>query len=212
MRLRYKPWAKDYIAEHPEYVVSDPKQWRGKWGDRFEKEQPIHIEVGMGKGKFLVEMAQKNPTINFIGVEIQESIIVLALEKVIAEKLPNIQLLHLNGSDLKEDFEPGEVDRIYLNFSDPWPKKRHTKRRLTYKTFLETYKDILSPDGYLQLKTDNQGLFEYSLVSLSEFKATLMDVSLDLHALNDPDNVTTEYEEKFSAKGNRIYRLRASIH
>lgn len=136
----------------------------------------------------------------------QESVLVSALDRLIEAELPNVKLLNVNAAHLKEYFAKGDVERIYLNFSDPWPKKRHEKRRLTYKSFLDLYKDILVDEGEIHFKTDNQGLFEYSLVSFSEFGLLLKDVSLDLHNSNFEGNVMTEYEQKFSEKGNRIYR------
>ncbi len=206
MRLRHKPYAKDKLEEYDQYVVTDPSEIKGKWQKRFTNEQPIHIEIGCGKGQFIINMAKKFPKINFIGVELQTSVIVSALEKQIEEDLPNVQLLQVNASDLTHYFENGEVDRIYLTFSDPWPKNRHEKRRLTYKSFLKEYETILTEQGELHFKTDNQLLFEYSLVSFSDYSAKLTEVYLDLHNSDVKDNVMTEYEEKFSSKGNRIYK------
>ena len=206
MRLRHKPYAKDKLEEYDQYVVTDPSEIKGKWQKRFTNEQPIHIEIGCGKGQFIINMAKKFPKINFIGVELQTSVIVSALEKQIEEDLPNVQLLQVNASDLTHYFENGEVDRIYLTFSDPWPKNRHEKRRLTYKSFLKEYETILTEEGELHFKTDNQLLFEYSLVSFSDYSAKLTEVYLDLHNSDVKDNVMTEYEEKFSSKGNRIYK------
>lgn len=203
MRLRHKPYAKEKIEDHPQYVVIKDENTKGRWQSRFTQKQPLHVEIGCGKGRFIVEMAKRYPDINFIGIELQTSVIVTALEKQIEEKLPNLQLLQANANELESYFEVDEVDRIYLTFSDPWPKNRHEKRRLTYKDFLEIYKTILKKDGELHFKTDNQGLFEYSLVSFSQFKAVLKEVYLDLHK-TDQENIMTEFEEKFSKKGNRI--------
>lgn len=206
MRLRNKPWAKDYIARHPELVIPNPETYKGRWHEVFEKNQPLHIEVGTGKGRFITEMAKANPHINFIGIEVYESVIVSALERLIELQLPNCKLLCVNASKLTDYFHKGEVSRIYLNFSDPWPKKRHAKRRLTYKTYLEIYENILVDNGEIHFKTDNQGLFEFSLISFSEYGLLLKDISLDLHNSDFEGNIMTEYEEKFSQKGNRIYR------
>lgn len=211
MRQRNKPWAEDFIKEHPQLIIPNPTSKKGRWGEVFGNENPIHIEVGTGKGQFIARMAQQYPDINFIGIELAKSIIVDAAEKVIESKQPNVLLLNENASDLTEIFAEDEISEIYLNFSDPWPKNRHEKRRLTYKTFLEQYKFILNPNGQLVFKTDNQGLFEYSLISLTDFGMKLEEVSLDLHALQDQTNVMTEYEEKFSSKGQRIYRLKATF-
>lgn len=206
MRLRHKPYAKEKLAEYDQYVVTEGLELKGRWQERFGNEQPIHVEIGCGKGQFIIDMAKKHPEINFIGIELQTSVIVSALEKQIEEELPNVQLLQANASDLAEYFEENKVDRIYLTFSDPWPKNRHEKRRLTYKTFLNVYETILNPDGELHFKTDNQKLFEYSLVSFSSYRANLEEVFLDLHQSDVTENVMTEYEGKFSKKGNRIYK------
>ena len=207
MRLRNKPWAKDALAAHPEMVIQDPAQWKGRWHERFGNNNPIHIEIGSGKGQFVSGMARQNPNINYIGIEIQESVLVVALEKALAADVPNLQLLHVNGGQVTDYFEDGEVDQIYLNFSDPWPKKRHAKRRLTHESFLVGYEKVLPPFGELHFKTDNHGLFEYSLASFSQFGLVLKQVWLDLHQVDFPGNVMTEYEEKFSAKGHPIYRV-----
>jgi tRNA (guanine-N7-)-methyltransferase len=206
MRLRNKPWAKDKIAENPQYVVPNPAEYKGNWKEVFGNENPLHIEVGTGKGQFLVGMAKQNPHINYIGIEMYESVILSALERLIEEELPNLKLLNVDANQLSEFFAKNDVDRVYLNFSDPWPKKRHAKRRLTYKTFLSMYENLLVDGGEIHFKTDNQGLFEYSLTSFSEYGLLLKYISLDLHKSDFEGNVMTEYEEKFSQKGSRIYR------
>ena len=209
MRLRNKPWAQDKLDAHPEYVPQEAEQFRGKWQTRFEKVQPLHIEVGSGKGRFIVEMAKAHPEINYISIEIQTSVIVSVLELQLEAQLPNLQILHADGRNLNQYFEPGEVSRVYLNFSDPWPKKRHEKRRLTSADFIKQYEEILVADGEIHFKTDNQGLFEYTLYSFSQYGVKLKQVWLDLHHSDFEGNIMTEYEEKFSSKGNRIYRLEA---
>ncbi len=206
MRLRNKPWASEKIAEYPHYIIPEPETKKGKWADVFGNNNPIHIEVGTGKGQFVTGMAKQNPEVNYIGIELYESVIVSALDHLIQEGLPNLKLLNVNAKDLKDFFDESEVSRVYLNFSDPWPKTKHAKRRLTYKTFLDMYKHILIPKGEIHFKTDNQGLFEYSLMSFSEYGLLLKFLSLDLHKSDFEGNVMTEYEEKFSAKGQRIYR------
>lgn len=212
MRLRRKPWAPQLIADHPQWILVNPKNMAGKWQSRFEKQQPLYIEVGSGKGRFITEMAQKHPENNYLAVEIQESAIAMVLKKQVELQLPNLQLLLGDGAALTNFFAANEVNGIFLNFSDPWPKTRHEKRRLTYRSFLAQYQTIMCPHGELVFKTDNQGLFEYSLISMNNFNMLFDEVSLDLHALNDPDNVETEYEEKFSKLGQRIYRLKAHFH
>lgn len=209
MRLRNKPWAPDKLASYPQYISNNPKDLRGKWQTRFEKKQDIFIEIGSGKGQFIIGMAEKYPDFNFIAIELQTSVIVSILEKQIEKKLPNLQLINGHGGDLLDFFAPGEISRIYLNFSDPWPKTRHTKRRLTSPEFLEIYRQILPDSGEIHFKTDNMGLFEYSLSSLSQFGYAFRQVWLDLHQSDYIDNIETEYEQKFSAKGQAIYRLEA---
>lgn len=211
MRLRNKPWAKDLINQNLDLIAIQPENMQGKWQTRFAKEQPIFIEVGSGKGRFITELAKQNPQNNYIAMEVQEGAIALILKKQVELKLPNLQLLLANGKDLSELFAENEVSGIYLNFSDPWPKTRHEKRRLTYKSFLKEYQYILKDDGYLQFKTDNQGLFEFSLISMNNYGMKFDELSLNLHedeALNQ-NNIETEYEEKFSKKGFRINYLKA---
>lgn len=209
MRLRHKPWASEFIAEHSQYAMANPEQYKGKWKEVFGNNNPIHIEVGTGKGQFLAGMSQQNPAINYIGIELFDSVIVAALQKIVDLKLPNMKLLHVDAKDLAEYFDDQEIDRVYLNFSDPWPKNRHSKRRLTYKSFLALYEKILAKGGEIHFKTDNQGLFEYSLISFSEYRLQLKFLSLDLHNSDFEGNIMTEYEEKFSGQGQRIFRVEA---
>lgn len=211
MRVRNRPGAAEMLAAHPNFVISDPTLWKGKWNELFENDHPIHIEIGMGKGQFITGMAKAHPEINYIGVEMQVSVVSIALDKLIEQPLPNLKLLHVDGSALTEYFADSEVDQIYLNFSDPWPKKRHEKRRLTYKTFLAVDEQILRPNGEIHFKTDNKGLFEYSLASFSQYGMILKQVWLDLHQSQFEGNIMTEYEEKFSSKGQRIYRVEAQF-
>lgn len=208
MRLRHKAWAPEFIDEHPDVIIPNPENFKGNWKEVFGNDNPVHIEVGTGKGQFIIGMAKQNPDINYIGIELFDSVIVCALEKVIeAEKPSNLRLLKVNGAKLAEYFAKGDVSRVYLNFSDPWPKIRHAKRRLTHGGFLKIYEDALIDNGEVHFKTDNRGLFEYSLVSMTEYGMALNYVSLDLHVNMPEDNVMTEYEQKFSAKGQPIYRL-----
>lgn len=211
MRVRKRKGAEEHLANNPHYVILNPEDSKGRWHDVFGNANPIHIEVGSGKGGFITGMALKNPDINYIGIDIQLSVLSYALDKVIASEAPNVKLLRVDGSSLTNYFEDGEVDMMYLNFSDPWPKTKHEKRRLTYKDFLDTYKRILPENGEIHFKTDNRGLFEYSLASFSQYGMTLKQVWLDLHASDFEDNVMTEYEEKFSSKGQVIYRVEAKF-
>ncbi|WP_077214287.1 tRNA (guanosine(46)-N7)-methyltransferase TrmB [Bacillus dakarensis] len=206
MRLRNKPWAREMLQSHPQFVILSPEQYKGKWNTAFEKDQPLHIEVGTGKGRFITEMAKANPHINYLGIELYESVIVVALDRLIEANLPNVKLLNVNAEKLTEYFAKGDVDRVYLNFSDPWPKTRHAKRRLTHENFLKLYEEILVDKGEIHFKTDNQGLFEFSLMSFSEYGLLLKYLSLDFHKSDFEGNIMTEYEEKFSQQGSRIYR------
>lgn len=211
MRVRKRKGAEEHLANNPHYVILNPEDAKGRWHDVFGNDHPIHIEVGSGKGGFITGMALKNPDINYIGIDIQLSVLSHALDKVLASEAPNVKLLRVDGSSLTNYFEDGEVDMVYLNFSDPWPKTKHEKRRLTYKDFLDTYKRILPEHGEIHFKTDNRGLFEYSLASFSQYGVTLKQVWLDLHASDFTGNVMTEYEEKFSSKGQVIYRVEAKF-
>lgn len=211
MRVRKRKGAEEHLANNPHYVILNPEDAKGRWHDVFGNDRPIHIEVGSGKGGFITGMALKNPDINYIGIDIQLSVLSYALDKVLASEVSNVKLLRVDGSSLTNYFEDGEVDMMYLNFSDPWPKTKHEKRRLTYKDFLDTYKRILPEHGEMHFKTDNRGLFEYSLASFSQYGMTLRQIWLDLHASNYEGNVMTEYEEKFSNKGQVIYRVEANF-
>lgn len=209
MRLRNIPRADEVIADSP-MVVADPAKQRGHWQELFGNNHPIHIEVGMGKGQFLSRMAQLHPEINYVGIERYTSVLLRAVEKFSAEERPeNLYFLCVDAGELPEIFAPGEVERIYLNFSDPWPKERHAKRRLPSRQFLERYDKILSSRGTVEFKTDNRDLFEFALDEAAEAGWDLHMHTFDLHG--DPelmkDNVMTEYEAKFSAKGNAICKL-----
>ena len=211
MRVRNRKGSTKLLEAHPQYVILNPADAKGRWQEIFGNDHPIHVEVGSGKGAFVSGMAKANPEINYIGIDIQKSVLSYALDKVLATDVPNIKLLWVDGSDLTDYFEEGEIDRLYLNFSDPWPKKRHEKRRLTYQSFLATYQQILPENGEIHFKTDNRGLFEYSLVSFSQYGMKLKGVWLDLHASDFEDNVLTEYEQKFANKGQVIYRVEAAF-
>lgn len=214
MRLRNIPCAKDAITESS-YVVQNPAEWKGKWNQRFPKDQPLHIEVGMGKGRFLMDMARLHPDINYIGIEMYDSVLLRALQKRErleneGVKLDNLLFMCIDARILPEIFEKGEVQRIYLNFSDPWPKARHAKRRLTSREFLARYSQILTKGETVEFKTDNKDLFEFSLEEAQEAEGwTLLAHTFDLHHQEDmmEGNVMTEYEEKFSSMGNPICKL-----
>ncbi|MDE5415860.1 tRNA (guanosine(46)-N7)-methyltransferase TrmB [Alkalihalobacterium chitinilyticum] len=209
MRLRNKPWAQDEIDKEPSIVIAHPEEYKGKWKELFGYNNPIHIEVGTGKGQFLTRMGQANPNINYIGIEKYTSVIHSAMENVRNEAVDNVKLLNKDVLNLGDYFQDGEIDRVYINFTDPWPKARHEKRRLTHEGFLNLYESVLKPNGEIHFKTDNQALFEYSLHSFSKYGLILNKVSLDLHNSDMVGNIMTEYEEKFSSKGMRIYRCEA---
>lgn len=209
MRVRHKPWAKGKLDRHSDIVIQSPRDCNGEWHDEFHREAPLHVEIGSGKGRFITGMAKKYPNNNFVGIELHESIVVTALDRCLDEEIENVRLINEDARGLTEFFAEDEVDALYLNFCDPWPKNRHEKRRLTYSTFLAQYEYVLKKGGILHFKTDNQALFEYSLESFSKYGFTLQNISLDLHHARVKDNVVTEYEEKFSEKGQRIYRCEA---
>ena len=210
MRLRHIKGAEEEIAVSP-YVVQDPQSLKGEWHRFFGNDNPIRIEVGMGKGKFIMELAGRHPDVNFIGIERYPSVLLRALKKRGELELPNIYFLCVDARELSDIFAPGEVDRIYLNFSDPWPKDRHAKRRLTSPDFMRVYDAVLARDGRLEFKTDNQELFTYSLRSIPEAGWRIEAFTRDLHHSELAEgNVMTEYETKFSAMGNPICKLVAS--
>ena len=212
MRLRHIPGSEQQIEESP-FVISGPEEFRGQWNMFFGNENPLHIEVGMGKGRFITELAAAHPEINYIGIERYTSVLLKAVEKRSLIFLPNLYFLCVDARTLPEIFSEGEVDRIYLNFSDPWPKDRHAKRRLTSPQFMALYDRILAPEGQVEFKTDNMGLFDYSLESIPEAGWTITASTKDLHHSDMAEgNIMTEYEAKFSAMGNPICKLIAVRH
>lgn len=210
MRLKHIKGAEEAVAQSP-CVIHNLKERPGTWHELFGNRNPIHIEIGMGKGRFLMELAEQNPQINYIGVERYSSVLLRAIQKMEEEPLQNLYFLCEDAAELEQFFAPGEVERIYLNFSDPWPKARHARRRLTSVNYLNRYKAVLPPQGRLEFKTDNEALFDFSLESVEEAGWQLTGCTRDLH--HDPSmnegNIMTEYEEKFSSKGNPIFKLTA---
>ena len=205
MRLRNLK-NKSEIINNSEYVVKDSEKYIGKWNSLFDNSNPIYIEIGMGKGKFIVENAINNPNINYIGIEKVDNVLARALPNI-PVGLNNLKILRLNAQDIDLCFNK-EVDLVYLNFSDPWPKSRHADRRLTSKIFLEKYDKIFKGEPSIQLRTDNYNLFRYSIESLSQYGYGLYDVSFDLHN-EATDLITTEYEDKFVSNRDNIYYLHA---
>lgn len=207
MRLRNVPGARETIIESP-LSVQNADRLKGNWAEEFGNNHPIYIEVGMGKGKFIVEMAKRNPQMNYIGIEKYSSVLVRAVEKLDDFEQDNLRLIRMDAESIEDVFDKEEVAGIYLNFSDPWPKDRHAKRRLTSTRFLERYNQILAADGRVIFKTDNRELFDFSLEQVKEAGWILENYTYDLHHSEYMEgNVMTEYEEKFSAKGNPICRL-----
>lgn len=208
MRLRNVPGAREAIADSP-LAVNEPATVKGKWKEAFGNDHPIRIEIGMGKGKFITTLAQQNPDINYVGIEKYSSVLIRAIEKCEELEVPNLRFIRMDAEYICDVFEKGEVDRIYLNFSDPWPKDRHAKRRLTSKQFFDRYDKILKKNGIVEFKTDNDLLFQFSLEQVPEAGWKLAEQTWDLH--NDErlmeGNVMTEYESKFSAMGNPIHKL-----
>lgn len=212
MRLRHIKGAEDIIASN-RFVVQEPEQNKGHWQDYFAAirgnaayEAPLHIEIGMGKGQFLMELARNNPDRNYIGIEMYSSVLLRALQKMESLNLPNLRFLRFDATYIEDIFDVGEVDRIYLNFSDPWPKDRHAKRRLPGTVFLARFAEILSLSGTIEFKTDNRPLFDYALEAVSESDFHIIQATFDLH--NTPDmcagNIMTEYEERFASMGHPI--------
>ncbi|MBQ4531019.1 MAG: tRNA (guanosine(46)-N7)-methyltransferase TrmB [Lachnospiraceae bacterium] len=208
MRLRNIKGADEVIAAN-EFVIKNPKEYKGKWNTLFQNENPIHIEIGMGKGQFIMELAKQNPNINYIGVERYSSVLLRALQKHEETELSNLYFLCIDAATVEEIFELGEIAKIYLNFSDPWPKDRHSKRRLTSKEFLARYDKVLKKDGKLEFKTDNKALFEFSLEETKEAGWYIEKHTFDLHGDEEMNrgNIMTEYEEKFSSMGNPIHKM-----
>ena len=219
MRIRHIKGAEEYIEQSP-FVINEPQSFQGRWKEAvFGNQNPLYLEVGMGMGQFIRTHAQQHPEYNYIGFEINSTVLYKALRRYLelregagqpAElEASNLRFIRQDARFLAEDFGPGEVDRIYLNFSDPWPKDKNANKRLTSPVFMKLYDKILRPDGIIEFKTDNEGLFGYSLESIPECGWELAAVTRDLHG--DPElskgNVMTEYEEKFSKKGNPIYKL-----
>ncbi len=204
MRLKHIKNA-DVDIKKSSYYIDNPESYKGKFNKLFGNNNSIHLEIGMGKGDFIIEMARRYPDINFIGMEKFDSVLVKATKKLEGIDLPNLKLLWYDAASIDEVFEH-EIDTIYLNFSDPWPKKKHAKRRLTHESFLNKYDYIFKKGNNIIMKTDNRKLFEYSVKSLTDYGYKIEDISLDLHS-DEVDIVETEYEKKFVAKGNVIYKV-----
>ena len=208
MRLRNVKGSREEI-QLSEYTVNEPEKYKGRWKELFGNDNPVYIEVGMGKGKFITEMAQLHPEINFIGIEKYSSVLIRAIEKRKELEINNLMFIRMDAENIEDVFEKNEVAGIYLNFSDPWPKDRHAKRRLTSRQFLARYDKILAGDGVIEFKTDTRDLFDFSLEEAPEAGWEIIASTYDLHADEkmSEGNVMTEYEEKFSSKGNPIHKM-----
>ena len=207
MRLRNITGADTYI-ENSEYVVQDPASCKGCWNKVFGKKAPLHIEVGMGKGQFLMQMALLHPDIHYVGIEMYSSVLLRAVQKMEENPIHNLRFIRMDAREIEEVFAPGEVDKIYLNFSDPWPKDRHAKRRLPSRQFLARFDHILKKDSSLEFKTDNKDLFAFAVEEVEPAGWKIDAITYDLHhdEIMNEGNIMTEYEEKFSSKGNPIYK------
>ncbi|MBF0710141.1 MULTISPECIES: tRNA (guanosine(46)-N7)-methyltransferase TrmB [unclassified Gemella] len=205
MRVRFRSDAKDRLEKNS-FVFIDPVENKGNWNNIFKNSNLIHLEIGTGKGQFIFNLAKKNPNINFIGLETQPTILSYLLDKIEGENVSNLRLILADANNVVNYFAEGEISKLYLNFSDPWPKTRHEKRRLTFKKFLKQYEYILNGAKLIAQKTDNMELFEYSLWSYSNYGFKINNISLDLtNSKYEKENLHTEYEDKFIKKGNNIY-------
>ena len=196
---------KEEIITSSKYFVNNPENYIGKWNTYFQNNNPIYIEIGMGKGQFIIENAKRYPNINFIGIEKYDSILALALKKINTE-LPNLVMIRIDAFNIDSIFKE-EIDTIYLNFSDPWPKKRHAKRRLTSPEFLKKYDLIFKNNNHIVMKTDNKDLFSYSIKTLNNHGYYINNITFDLEKEKDSLNIMTEYEEKFTKLNNPIYKI-----
>lgn len=211
MRLRNVKDATNIIRSHPEWVIPNPESNRGFWNEVFGNDHPIYLEIGCGKGKFLMEMAQLHPEINFVGIEKFDSVMIRTLQKVLLQPYPNVRLLRVDAANIPTYFQKGEVRQIYLNFSDPWPKPSHSRRRLTSPEYLERYHQILPAGSKLFFKTDNFPLFSFSMKSIVDYGLTVDRILLDLHKNKDLINVETEFESKFVAMGKPIFYIESTF-
>lgn len=205
MRLRNIKGAKEAVLKSP-YVIEDPHMYCGNWSTLFANQNPIHLEIGMGKGRFLIENAIRYPNINFIGIEKYYSVLIKAIDRLEILDLPNLKIIPMDAKKMEQVFDH-EIDTIYLNFSDPWPKNKHEKRRLTSQEFLRRYDTLFEFKKHIIVKTDNRKLFEYSVISCTDYGYQIKKISCNLYEDEIEDNIPTEYEMKFSSKGYPIYRL-----
>lgn len=211
MRLRKVRGAMDELLTYTDYFIDLPEENKGKWSEYFGNDNPIHVEFGGGKGQFIIGMAEKNPEINYLSIDMYTEVLLKAVKKASKSEAKNVHFLQYDINHVFDLFEEDELDRIYLNFSDPWPKNRHAKRRLTHRNFLDKYKMVLKEEGWVHFKTDNRPLFQFTLNECADLNLKMQAISLNLHEEPDLDNVMTEYEQKFSSRGMPIYRVEFSL-
>lgn len=210
MRMRKKKNCDIRLEKCESLWIKNPEDLKGKWNELFGNDNPVHIEIGCGKGQFITGMAEKNPDINYVAIDVVPDVLVIALEKATAKDIKNVRFIIADAAKLCDYFEQFEISRIYLNFSDPWKKKKQAKRRLTHKNFLDIYKKLLRNGDFIYFKTDNRPLFEFSLNSFAEEKFKMQNITFDLHNSGYEGNVMTEYETRFSEQGMPIYRVEAT--
>ncbi len=211
MRMRKKKNCDIRMEKCADVWIKTPEEFKGSWHNFFGNNNPIHIEIGCGKGRFITETAKQNPDINYIAIEKVEDVLVMAMEKATQNELTNVVFMDMDAEKIEEVFEKGEIERIYLNFSDPWKKNKQAKRRLTHKNFLDRYKKVLNSGDFIFFKTDNRALFEFSLNSFAENDFKMRNITLDLHNSGFEGNIMTEYEQRFFEQGMPIYRLEATF-
>ncbi len=210
MRMRKKKHCSERLEKCESLWIKAPEECKSKWHGLFGNDNPIHVEIGCGKGQFVTQMAALHPDINYIAIDVEPNVLVIALEKATAAGVENVRFIIADAAKLNEYFELGEIERIYLNFSDPWKKNKQAKRRLTHKNFLDVYKQVLRNGDYIYFKTDNRPLFEFSLNSFAAENYKMQNITFDLHNSRFEGNVMTEYETRFAEQGMPIYRVEAT--
>ena len=211
MRLRKIKQAATKLESFPDLVIKGGEENIGKWSEVFHNTNPLYLEIGMGKGQFISEHARQNPNINYLGLEKFDSVVLKAARRIEKETIPNLRFICADAKNIEQIFSKEEIEKIFLNFSDPWPKERHAKRRLTFDGFLLSYEHILKHPGVIELKTDNRQLFEYSIMKFNERKYRFLELNLHLHEQNNPNIITTEYEDKFVKENKTIYYLKVEL-
>lgn len=209
MRQRKAKDLEQRFAKLSDYIINEPTKARGQWNQLFHRDHPIYLELGCGKGKFLIEQAQSNPDVNYIGIEGQPSVILRAIEQAKDLEIFNLLFVPYFVRDIRDYFIDSELEGIFLNFSDPWPKARHAKRRLTHVSYLNGYHDVINDTGFIQIKTDNEDLFSFTLEEIAKTNFEVKEISSDLHnSIYMAGNITTEYEDRFHARGENIYYIK----